>query len=485
MHPDLWFTIAFLVADWVIRIGLSLRVIMRRLPVGVSLAWLTVIMVVPYFGALLYLLFGELRLGHKRERRAEAIRLARRPQNARLGSRDDIDWSRRGAECESLSRIAEKLLGNPPLAGNSLQLLENAEAVFRALIADIDAAQSVCYLEFYIWENGGLADELAEALIRAAQRGVECRVMLDAVGSRSFLRSPKLKELRERGVEIRAALQAGIIRMLFVRFDLRLHRKIAFIDGRIGYAGSMNLVDPRFFKQAAGVGEWVDAMVRVVGPAVQALGLVIEEDWETETGEKLKSPDAAVPMEPSEAPGQAVVQALPSGPAAPGQAIEDLLLAAIYGARRELVLTTPYFVPDELLLTALASAAWRGLDVTLIVPARLDSRLVRLATAAQRGDLAKAGVRIMEYRGGLLHTKSVTADGELSLFGSLNLDPRSQHLNFEITLAVYDRDFTAELRRLQHSYLERCTPFDLPAWQRRSFPQRLAEDTGRLISPLL
>jgi cardiolipin synthase len=299
------------------------------------------------------------------------------------------------------------------------------------------------------------------------------------------LRSRKLKELRDAGVEIRAALQAGIIRMLFVRFDLRLHRKIAVIDGRVGYAGSMNLVDPRYFKQTAGVGEWVDAMARIEGPAVHALGLVIEEDWELETGEKLVRKNADGPAAAADESRGSAVQVLPSGPAEHGQAIEDLMLATIYAARRELVLTTPYFVPDELLLTALASAAWRGVDVTLIVPARVDSKLVRLASAAQRGDLALAGVKINEYRGGLLHTKSVTADGELSLFGSLNLDPRSQHLNFEITLAVYDREFTSDLRRLQRSYLEHCRPFDLEAWQRRSFGTRLAQDIGRLVSPLL
>jgi cardiolipin synthase A/B len=485
MPPDPWYTLAFLIADWLIRIGLSLRVIMRRLPVGVSLAWLTVILVFPYAGALMYLMFGELRLGRKRERRAAAIRLARLPQHESLGPKAVIDWRQCGAGCEPMSRIAAALLGNPPLAGNALQLLENAEATFRALIDDIEAAERSVYLEFYIWENGGLADELADALARAAERGVECRVLLDAVGSRPFLRSRKPRELRERGIEIRAALKAGVIRMLFVRFDLRLHRKIAVIDGRIGYAGSMNLVDPRFFKQTAGVGEWVDAMARVTGPTVEALGLVIEEDWELETGEKLVRKTAET-AEPADAPrGPSVVQVLASGPAVKGQAIQDVLLSAIYSARRELMLTTPYFVPDELLLTALASAAWRGVDVTLIVPARVDSKLVRLASSAQRGDLAQAGVKIMEYRGGLLHTKSVTADGELSLFGSLNLDPRSQHLNFEITLAVYDRQFTADLRRLQCSYLGHCTPFDLPQWQRRSFPRRLAQDAGRLVSPLL
>lgn len=480
-----WFTLALLIADWLIRIGLSLRVILRRLPVGVSLAWLTVVLLVPYLGAVLYLLFGELRLGRKRERRATAIRQARQADHENLPCQEQIDWSQRGVECEPLARLATALLGNPPLPGNSLVLLENAEAVFRALIDDVERAERSVYLEFYILESGGMADELVDALVRAARRGVECRVLLDAVGSRPFLRSRKPKELRDSGIEIRAALQAGIIRMLFVRFDLRLHRKIAVIDGRTGYAGSMNLVDPRYFKQTAGVVEWVDAMVRIEGPAVHALGLVIEEDWELETGEKLVRKNAETPAAAASDSHSSAVQVLPSGPAEHGQAIEDLMLATIYAARHELVLTTPYFVPDELLLTALASAAWRGVDVTLIVPAQVDSNLVRLASAAQRGDLARAGVKINEYRGGLLHTKSVTADGELSLFGSLNLDPRSQHLNFEITLAVYDRHFTADLRRLQYSYLEHCRPFDLPAWQRRSFPQRLAQDVGRLVSPLL
>lgn len=485
MEQGPWLTLAFLIADWLLRIGLSLRVILRRLPVGVSLAWLTVILVFPYGGAFFYLLFGELRLGRQRERRAAAIRQARRPQQAALHGQDAIDWSQRGVECEPLARLAAALLGNPPLAGNSLSLLENAAATFRALIDDVERAQRSVYLEFYIWEGGGLADELADALLRAARRGVECRVLLDAVGSRPFLRSRQIERLRDAGIEIRAALQAGVIRMLFVRFDLRLHRKIAVIDGRVGYAGSMNLVDPRFFKQTAGVGEWVDAMARLEGPAVHALGLVIEEDWELETGKKLVCKSVDEPAATPALPRSAAVQVLPSGPADHGQAIEDLVLATIYAARREVVLTTPYFVPDELLLTALASAAWRGVDVVLIVPAQVDSKLVRLASAAQRGDLALAGVRINEYRGGLLHTKSVTVDGELSLFGSLNLDPRSQHLNFEITLAVYDRLFTAELRRLQCSYLERCLPFDLPAWQQRSLPMRLAQDVGRLVSPLL
>ncbi len=227
-------------------------------------------------------------------------------------------------------------------------------------------------------------------------------------------------------------------------------------------------------------------MVRVRGPAVTSLSLTFLEDWETETGEDLKDVEGECSGAHLPGPqGNTVVQVLPSGPAGQPHAIQGVLLQAIYLARRELILTTPYFVPDELLLTALASAAQRGVQVKLVVPAHVDSRLVRLASAAQRGDLASAGVSILEYGGGLLHTKSVTVDGELSLFGSLNLDPRSLNLNFEITLALYDRQFTSELVALQQTYLASCQPFDLAAWQRRSPLQRLLQDLCRLLSPLL
>jgi cardiolipin synthase len=161
------------------------------------------------------------------------------------------------------------------------------------------------------------------------------------------------------------------------------------------------------------------------------------------------------------------------------------LLAAIYAARRELVLTTPYFVPEESMLLALGSAARRGVEVTLVVPARNDSKLVDLASRAFQGDLAEAGVRIMLFDAGLLHTKSITIDGEVSLFGSVNLDPRSMVLNFELTLAVYDREFTQYLRDLQEQYIEKSRRLDLDAWRARSWGRRLAENTARLVGPLL
>lgn len=476
---------AIFVADLLIRVLLSVRVVMRREPVGVSLAWLVLILLIPFVGAALYLLIGELRLGTRRAKWAATIHGPYEKWLAGVRARSEVDWARLSGECASLAALIENAVGLPATSGNELTLFQTAESTFRVLVADIDAAQRTCHLEFYIWNPGGLADEVAEALRRARARGVTCRVLVDAVGSRSFLHSEAARDLRRAGVRLEAALRGGIFRSLLVRFDLRLHRKIAVIDGEIAYTGSSNLVDPRYFKQEAGVGQWVDAMVRLRGPVVEELAVIFIEDWEIETGKGLQRLSATADVHPLPSQGCSVVQAIPSGPLVQTKAIREILLTAIYAARRELVLTTPYFVPDEMLLTALRSAADRGVEVTIIIPKKVDSRLVRLASQAYQGDLAIAGARILLFHDGLLHTKSITVDGQFSFFGSLNLDPRSLHLNFEITLAIYDREFTSRLRELQQSYIDRSQPMDLTAWQSRSGLVRFVENSARLVGPLL
>jgi cardiolipin synthase len=233
------------------------------------------------------------------------------------------------------------------------------------------------------------------------------------------------------------------------------------------------------------VGQWVDAMVRIRGPAVEALAVTFIEDWELETGKGLETLVDASDLRDQPMHGQSSVQVIPSGPNAPQEAIKAVVVQAVYLARSELVITTPYFVPDESVVLALASAASRGVVVHLVVPRKIDSKLVALASQSVEGDLARAGVRIWQFHRGLLHTKSITVDGRFSLFGSLNLDPRSMVLNFEITLAVYDEEFTAALRRLQQEYIAASVEFDIQSWLDRSWPLRLAENTARLAGPLL
>jgi cardiolipin synthase len=473
-----------LIAHWLIVVGLSIRVIMRRPPIGVSMAWLAVIFIVPFAGAAIYLMFGEKRLGRRRAKRITVcIDNVARWQKA-LRERYDPAAARIDASALPLLHHTERVLGFPALPENQIELLSDFKSVFDRIIADIDAARNTVHLCFYIWQEGGRVNDFVDALIRAARRGVQCRALADAMGSKAFFHSRLAGRLRDAGIEFTAALPTGVFRALVARTDLRNHRKIAVIDDRVAYSGSQNMVDPRLFKQESGVGAWVDAMARVTGPAAASLGGVFRLDWSVETGAPFEPPSAVLRKGTSTTTGS-VIQIVPSGPDMQPEAIHQILLTAIYAARHELIMTTPYFVPDESILTALLTAALRGVEVTLIVPARNDSVLVRYAGAAHFDDLMSAGVRIALFNGGLLHTKSLTIDGAMSVFGSVNLDMRSLWLDFEISLLIYDRDFTGRLRSLQDTYLKDSDQLNADAWRRRPAWRKFTENTCRLLGPLL
>ncbi|HYQ70417.1 MAG TPA: cardiolipin synthase [Gammaproteobacteria bacterium] len=479
------YAILALTLHWATVIGLSLRVIMRRRPVGVLLAWLAIILSIPLLGVLFYLFVGENRISSKYVKRSRGIDERYEQWRQSLFTHATVDWSGASPDSCSLHRQGETVFGFPALRGNRVQLLTDYEAIFRSIIDAINACRSTCHLEFYIWYPGGLADELVDTVINAARRGVVCRVLVDALGSKTFLDGDVPRRFAEAGVRLGVSLPIGIFSTLFSRADLRNHRKIAVIDGRIGYTGSQNLVDPRYFKQEEGVGQWVDAMLRIEGPAVEALGGIFLQDWEINTGVSLTMLEESHDVVPVEERGGVALQAMPSGPARKPLAILQLLLSTFYAARRELIVTTPYFVPDDALLIALTSAAHRGVAVTIVLPEKNDSRLVDYASRAVFEDLLEAGVTIAAFRGGLLHTKSVTVDGEFCLFGSVNLDMRSLWLNFEISLMVYNREVTAQIRDLQAEYIRDADLLDAATWRQRPFSTRLLENVTHLAAPLL
>ena len=257
------------------------------------------------------------------------------------------------------------------------------------------------------------------------------------------------------------------------------------VDGATAWTGSMNLVDPRFFKQDSGVGQWVDAMVRVQGAVVVPLAATMIGDWILETGESMVDVIRSAGLRLVEPLGPADIQVIPSGPGQSGDALLQMVLALINAAQNELVLTTPYLVPDESLLRAMRGAAGRGVAVRLIVPEKVDSFLTRYASRSYYDDLLDVGVEIYLYRGGLLHTKSIMVDGAMSMFGTVNLDMRSFWLNYEVALFVYEREFAMQLLRLGQAYRDESDRLDPETWGRRSFGSRLLENTLRLVSPLL
>lgn len=480
-----WLAALLFMVDWLIRIGLVIRVVMRRRPVGVSLSWLGVILFLPIAGAVIYLFLGEVRIGRYRESKFRAIRPRIQAHLQKLKDYAHLDPSSLAPVQRALALHGEATYGFPVLEGNDLELLRDSDAAFDRLIRDIDAAQRSVHMLFYIWFEGGRVGEVIDALECAAQRGVTCRVAGDSVGAKEFFSCPLCERLRQANIQVVEVLPAGLWRTLFRRQDLRNHRKIVVIDGEVGYTGSMNMADPAVFKQEAGVGGWVDAMVRVTGPAVETLGVVFLSDWDIETERDLGDFEDNGDLHRVEPTGNCIAQVMPSGPGFAEEAIRQTLMTAIYGAQEEVLLVTPYFVPDETLLTAITGAAARGVTVILIVPEENDSAMVRLASRSQYIDLLEAGVELREYRGGLLHTKAVVVDGRAALFGTVNLDMRSLWLNFEITLAVYDAAFSQDLREMIADYLGQCVPLELEAWRDRPFHEQLVENTMRLVGPLL
>ncbi|MGL5226072.1 MAG: cardiolipin synthase, partial [Aeromonas sp.] len=428
-------------------------------------------------------LLGEIKLGRRRAARAQAMY---RPyaiwtrQLARLFPQHCCEV---GAKAEPLHDLIQSRLGMPMLSGNQMTVLNKPDAILREFARDIRQSSQSCYLEFYIWYPGGDADDVGEALIEVAQRGVDCRVLLDSVGSKAFFKSAWPKKLRQAGVKVVEVLPVGAWRILFQRQDLRMHRKLVVIDDRVGYTGSMNLVDPRFFKQNAGVGQWVDIMIRVQGPMVPLMWSIFVWDWEMETGERLLD---SLLHDPEVWPQTNYrAQLIPSGPFVGGDCIQQSLLLAIYQARNHLVLTTPYFVPDDPLAAALSAAAERGVKVQLVLPERNDSLMANYACNAFMEELLRAGVEIYRYDAGLLHTKSVLVDDDFVLVGTVNLDRRSLWLNFEVTLLVDNPAFVAQMNQLVQGYMVEATPMTLAKWQARPWYKKAMENIFYLFSPLL
>ncbi len=485
MFPSLLPYIAF-GAEFLLRLTL-VGVILMRLRGGRSataLAWIVLILALPVVGLLVYLLIGEVRLGRRRiARHREIVKRVQVPvpsstagAQARPPRRTDVP-----AVYRPIATLGEAVGDNPARGGNVLRLIGETDLFIQALVEDIDAASLCCHLEFYIFLPDHSGARVAEALIRAAARGAKCRLLVDAVGSRNFLRSPLRREMEHASVRVMSALPANVLRMAFARLDLRNHRKIAIIDGCIAYTGSQNIADAEFAVKRK-FGPWVDAMVRITGPAVRDLQRLFVEDWYMDTDEAL---DELLLIEPPFADDGIAVQIMGTGPNSYNDALRQLTQTAFHSAREELILTTPYFVPDEATVIALRTAARRGVDTSLVLPARNDSPLVAAASRSFYHQLLEAGVKIFEFHKGLLHAKTMTIDRDLALLSTANLDRRSFELNFEVSVIVYDTDFASQLRFVQRSYIVDSHAIDADTWIRRPWPKVLVNNAVALVAPLL
>jgi cardiolipin synthase len=473
----------FVILHVLVAILFFLRIIWVRRPVGVAISWLLIIVSFPVLGLILYLTIGERPVG--RTLTSKIVRMEKEYAKISKAMRQlhEPDRVLLPSDAHAISLLAEAKNGTPVAAGNHIELFTNSLEILQHFIDEIERAKKSLHLEFYIWALGGDADRVAEALIKAAKRGVKCRVLLDSLGSSAWFKSVWPERFKEVKIELTEALPIQFGRFQFRRADLRLHRKIVVIDGEIAWTGSMNLVDPRTFKQDSGVGEWVDAMVRIQGPVVSQFELTFLYDWSVDNPKVVHFDDRdGLTKKPV---GKALAQEFSSGPVSRDDILYQVLLSAVLDARKELIITTPYFVPDEGLVQALMAAAHRGVNVKLIVPKLNDSTLVGWSSRSFYSVLLAAGVEIAEFKGGLLHTKSLLIDERIAIFGSVNFDQRSLRLNFEISLIVYDKTFCEQLKTLTNSYLKRSHAINRIGWERRPRWRRLLENTAHLASPLL
>jgi cardiolipin synthase A/B len=449
-------------------------------------AWVAVIMSLPVIGVVAYLLLGETSIGHERVRR---LHEAERRLAAPSGAGADL-----GAA--SVSDLCRSINGFGPTPGNRVVLLGDPAAspaeptldcdlAIAGLIEAIEAATEHVHVSFYIWLDDGNGGRVADAISAAARRGVACRVMVDALGSRAFVRGPRWRQLREAGVHLVAALE-DIPRLGHAavgRVDLRNHRKLVVIDNRIAFCGSQNCADPQF-RVKPRYAPWIDVWLRCEGPVVRQAQHLFLGTWIAETGEDLYGLPAAAP-EPERYDDGVVAQMFGTGPTTPGNLMSDSFVSVLYAAEHELIITTPYFVPDQALLRALCAAPRRGVETTLVVPARNDSPLVAAACRSVYSDLLTSGVRLFEYPLGLLHTKSITVDARITLIGSANMDRRSLELNFENNLLVLDPGVTATIRDRQLGYLSQSTIVKAETVEDWRFHVRLVDNVIGMASPLL
>jgi cardiolipin synthase A/B len=484
----IWFSLylAYALIGWAIRAGMVTVVLRRQFAPGASLAWLGIVFLHPYIGLVLYLLVGESRLGPRRtERHRQIIARFRDPSRNVERAPHQITPDFPPAYQPMIAQ-AEKISGLPVLAGNQMDFLSDAAQFRDRLCADIAAARKSVNLLYYIFAGDETARAVADAVVQASGRGVKCRVLADAMASRRFFHHSGLStELIAAGVEVAAALPVTPLRRRMARMDLRNHRKLAIFDDRIAFAGSHNVINPDYGGRRGN--PWIDVTGRFTGPIVGELASIFAEDWAFETGKEIEIPYPD-PHDPPSDPNPEDVfsaQVVPTGPSVPNATFRRLLLAAVQTARQELVLTTPYFVPDETTLLSLMMAADRGVAVKLILPQTADHFFAAAAGRSHYHSLLRAGVQIHLYQPALLHAKTITVDDAFAVFGSANLDVRSFSLNFELSVLLYGQAITHRLRAIQAEYLSHSQPLVLSDWDRRPAASIYTDRAVSLLSPLL
>jgi cardiolipin synthase len=471
-----------IVVDFVVRVT-ALLVIPRNRRPSTAMAWLMAIFFLPYLGILLFLLIGSTRLPkRRREKQQEINRFIIESTEGMERVTREHSWP---GWLDSVVELNRTLGAMPLVGGNRARLYSRYDESIAAMTAEVDAATRYVHVEFYILAWDVTSAPFFDALERAVQRGVTVRVLLDHIAS---LRSPgyrrTTRKLTAIGADWHLMLPVQPLRGRYQRPDLRNHRKVLVVDGRVGFMGSQNMVHRSYNKvvnRKRGL-KWQDLMTRLEGPIVSGLNAIFITDWYAETDQLLVRETDPVEIAATD-DDELDCQVVPSGPGFPGENNLRLFNALLYYAQERIVITSPYFVPDDSMRYAITTAVQRGLSVELFVSEIGDQPVVYHAQRSYYEELLKAGVRIWMHRAPyILHSKHFTIDDDVAVIGSSNMDMRSFSLNMEVSLMVRGPGFVREMRRIEDGYRARSRELTLEEWSRRTRWSTVLDNLARLTS---
>lgn len=480
---SLWLSALILLFDLGIRIVVLGIIPGNRRPTT-AMAWLLCIFFLPYVGLVLFLMFGSFRLSRRRRETQEAVNARVMQGTAEVASQvqayEGPTW------VKSVMKLNQNLGFFPALGGNTVKLYEDYQESLDAMAREVSRAKEYVNAEFYIMSSDPATNNLFTELEAAAARGVRVRVLFDHIGS---LRVPEyrkmIKRLKASGIQWRRMLPLLPVKGQWRRPDLRNHRKILVVDGRVGFTGSQNVIEPAYRRKAnKKVGrKWVELMARLEGPIVGTLNVMFATDWSSETEESLESQLASYHWDSFS--GGSLCQVIPSGPGFVTENNLRLFNSLLYSAEERITISSPYFVPDDSLLYAITTAAQRGVKVELFVSEQGDQFLVHHAQRSYYEALLKAGVRIFLYpKPAVLHAKHFTVDSEVAIIGSSNMDMRSFSLNLEVTVMMIDDAVVRRMRAVEDNYRAVSRELVLDEWLNRPILARYVDNVARLTATI-
>ena len=458
--------------------AISLIFIERREPTT-TWAWLLIILLLPAFGFIIYLIFGQ-NLSRQKIFREKTVVDEKKAKELMMQFREEKKAHRIAKEYEGLVRMNYNNSGSLYTTGNKVKTYTSGEEKFKDLFEDIRNAKKFIHIEYYIFRLDGLGLEIIEALRLKVLEGVEVRLLVDGMGSK-YIRGKEIKFIKSLGIKF-AIFFPGILPYVNVRINYRNHRKIVVIDGHTGYVGGFNVGD-EYVNKGKQFAFWRDTHIRIQGEAVNELNKRFILDWDYASYETLNDFEKYFPKQ--EIYDNVGIQIVSSGPDHEEEYIKNAYMKIINNAKESVYIQTPYLVPDEPMLDALKIASLSGVDVRLIVPGEPDHFFMEWILSANMGELMKFGVKIYRYQKGFIHSKTIVSDGKICSIGTSNLDIRSFKLNFEVNAFIYDERISKQQEEIFFKDQEDCKIVTQEEYDNRSRALKIKEAMIRLVSPIL